>query len=155
MGKIPSLEEFSVLFGTDWRRRIPSFDLSSSVNWMLKAWHTGWQDSARFSAVCVKVFESQCMMGTTVWPPSVVRKYCSNWAAASHMLSLTKIYLASGYAWSMKCTVNMFVPFTLSALGEKWIIQIDCIAVIRAQLCLSCVGKWINGYEYISSLVLH
>lgn len=37
MGMISSLEEFSVLFGIEWCRRVPCFDLGGSVNWMLKA----------------------------------------------------------------------------------------------------------------------
>lgn len=121
VGKISSLEEFSVLFGTDWCRKVPCFDLSSSVNRMLKAWYREWQSSAPFRPVSVKVLSHTASWEQLFYPLScgpILQWLSSRFTYAV----LTKIYLSGGYtwsAWSMKCSVNMSVLFSHYALGKK------------------------------------
>lgn len=147
MGKILSLEEFLVLFGTVWRGSIPRLWSRQFCGWMLKAWHWGWQNSAQFRAVCVKVLESQCIMGATVWPHSAVRECCTELSSSStHGASDENLF-----SWWICMKYEVFRQYVwaihpLSSGGE-----VDCTnrlhCSIYPQPCLLYVGKWINGHE--------
>lgn len=104
------------------------------------------------------LFVSRCLSNSVSWEQLFVPPQSSeNTAAVQHqpqMCCLTKIYLALCMKYEVYCQYFHAIYFLSSR--EKWIIQIDCTALILTRLCLSClVNRWTDMNRFSVSCCIN
>lgn len=144
MGEISSLEEVSVLFGTDLCRRVPPA-LISLVQ-LTGCWRHDTRDGS--TLLHSELFLSRCLSHSASWEQLFCPLSCwqsLQWLSSSSTYAVfTNIYLAGGYAWSAWSVLSICLCYSPSKLeGRSGLYKYVQLKWIALNCVFLSLGKWI------------